>query len=497
MSRLSAFLTDIQKKARDEFNDKSRIYMAEVMDTRSPSRSGDILVWILNSGADRADSSKWVLAKSCVSNFGLSINNSEVNAPDYETQVTSYGNWNPVPYVGNYVFIFYPNIQGGNASPYWFGSPMMPNNIMLPGISYNMLEKSNQDNFTPVCEYNYRAEETSPKEYPILKNALIKQGLDKDRLRGISTASSYRDSPSHCYGFLSPLGNQMVIDDGWSTGDQNISWENDPRVNDEDNEGRDDYGNYFSKKKWIASLEENDKENKLNRFHGGFRFRTRNGTQLLILDSGNIYMINKDGTAWAELSEDGHIDCYSRYGIACASDGDINLHGRNVNIEATNMINMRAGNGFSLDTEANVNVQCGSMNVSNNISVDTIQANNGYIGSFQSPLAQINGTFSGSLQGTAYYATSAGVVPIDQPLPKIENSVVDRTIVTGLASVKLKVGEGEVDKLVSRLPTHEPWAEHDRNNCIPNLVVKQCKKQETINDPRPELSSNIIKLFQG
>ena len=494
MSRISAFLSKEEMTSRNNFTDKGRIYMAEVMDTRSPNRYGEILVWILNSSTDRNDPKKWVLAKSCVSNFGLSINNSEINEPDFETQVTSFGYWNPIPYVGNYVFIFYPNIQGGNASPYWFGSPMMPNNLMLPGISYNMLAKSKQTDYTPTCDLNYRAESSSPKEYPILKNALILQGLDKDRLRGISTASSYRDTPSHCYGFLSPLGNQMVIDDGWSTGDQNISWENDPRENDDDNSGKDDYGNEFSKKQWVASLEESNKDNKLNRFHGGFRFRTRNGTQLLILDSGNIYMINKDGSAWAELSEDGYIDCYSKNGIACASDGDINLHGRNINIEATNMINMRAGDGFSLDTEANINIQSGTVNVSNNISVDSLRVNTGYIGNFSSPMAQINGTFSGSLQGTAFYATSAGIMPIEQPLPEIETGVVDRTIVTGLASVKLQVGKGETQALVSRMPTHEPWAEHDRNDRIPELVVKQTKKQVEVNDPRPEIESNIVRI---
>ena len=493
MGRQTAFLNKEQIKTRDESFSESRIYMAEVMDTRSPTRSGEILVWVLNSNTPRENPEGWIMAKSCVSNFGLSINDSEVFSNSYLLQTTSYGQWNPIPYVGSYVFIFYPNIQGGNSSPYWFGCPMQPNNMMLPGISYNLMDKSNQKDYTATCELNYKSQESSPQPYVPLQNGLIIQGLDQDRLRGISTASSYRDSPSHCYGYLSPLGNQFVIDDGWSTGDSNVSWINDPRVNDRDNNNKDDYGDYFSKQEWVASLKEEDKENKLNRFHGGFRFRTRNGTQLLILDAGNIYAINKDGTAWMEMSEDGHIDCYSKNGIACASDGDINLHGRNVNIEATGMINMRAGDGFSIDTEANINIQSGTVNVSDNISVDTIQANNGYVGNFQSPIAQINGTFSGTLQGTAFFATSAGIQPIEQPLPEIDNSVVDTVSITGLAKVKAKVGEGEIDKLVSRLPTAEPWAEHDRNDRIPDLIVKQTIKKEEKNDVQPEVISNIVR----
>lgn len=494
MGRSSAFLSAKEKRIQQDIADKSRIYMAEVMDSRSPTKYGEILVWVLNSNTERSNPLNWVLAKPCASNFGLTVNDSELNVDNYNTQVTSYGCWNTVPYVGNYVFIFYPNIQGGNSSPYWFGSPMLPNNMMLPGISYNMMAKSNQTDYTPSCEMNYKSQSSSPKEYPILKKALEEQGLDKDRLRGISTASSYRDTPSHCYGFLSPLGNQMVIDDGWSKGDKNINWINDPRENDDDNGTKDDYGSYHSKKEWVASLKESDKENELNRYHGGFRFRTRNGTQLLILDSGNIYMINKDGSAWAELSEDGHIDCYSHKGISCATDGDINLFGRNVNIEAANMINMRAGKGYSIQTEGNVNVQSGDFVVSNNISVNSLQSDFCYAGNFQSPNAEISGIFAGTLQGTAYYATSAGVLPLDQPLPEVESHTVNKVVSTGLASVKQKIGANNYEGIVSRKPTHEPWAEHDRNDRIPELVVKQAMKSEERPVVNNTVESNIVGM---
>lgn len=493
MSRMSAFISNEEKEARNSVADKSRIYMAEVMDTRSPSRSGEILVWILNAARDRSNPTNWILAKPSVQTFGLTVNDSTINTEYFDTQVTSYGNWNPIPYVGSYVFIFYPNVQGGNATPYYFGAPMQQNNLMLPGIAYDMTTRSNQKDYTPTCERNFKSEEpTSPKPFTPLQYGLINQGLDKDRLRGISTASSYRDTPSHCYGFLSPLGNQMVIDDGWSIGDTNISWKNDPRQNDDDNDMKDDYGTYHSKKYWVSSLKEEDKDNKLNRFHGGFRFRTRNGTQLLILDAGNIYMINKDGTAWAELSEDGYIDCYSHKGISCATDGDINLFGRNVNIEASNMINMKAGKGYSLQTEGNINLQCGDVVVSNNISVESIQSNFCYAGNFQSPNAEITGVFSGTLQGTAYYATSAGVVPIDQPLPAVDAHTANSVVSTGLATVKQKVGESPYEGLVSRKPTHEPWAEHDRNDRIPELIIKQEKKSEEKPIVNNTIESNIV-----
>lgn len=478
-----------EETALNHLQDSSRIYMAEVMDTRDPKKVGDIKVWVVNSNTSKDNPKNWVVAHSSTM-YGNIYNESSVQNSIYNFSLTSFGSWFTIPYVGNYVFIFYPNIYGGDSTPYWFGSPMNKSNNMLPGISYN-LEQSTD--FTPKCEPNFKNESLETSEYLPLKLALEKQGLDKDRLRGISTASSFRDTPSHCYGFLSPLGNQMVIDDGWSLGDSNINWLNNPRINDNDNQDKDDYGLYHSKKNWIASIDASEKENKLNRFHGGFRFRTRNGTQLLILDAGNIYMINKDGTAWAELSEDGYIDCYSQKGINAASDGDINLHAMNVNIEAINKVSVKAGAGISMETDGNVMVKSGSLNVSDRVSVPYVLADEGQIGVFKSPLAEITGTFAGTLQGTAYYATAAGFQPMEQKYPDITPQTSDSVTVTETVAVKQQVDSGEIYTITTRVPTHEPWAEHDRNNNIPTLVVKQMMQEEVKEKVNNTVPSNQVR----
>ena len=471
------------------FQDSSRIYMAEIMDTRDPKKIGDLKVWIINSNSERSDPNNWVVAHSCAV-YGNTYNNSSIENSAYSFGLTSFGNWFTIPYVGNYVFIFYPNIYGGDSTPYWFGSPMNKSNNMIPGIPYNLTQNSD---YNCQCEVNYKNENSQSSIYIPLQNGLLRQGLDKDRLRGISTSSSFRDTPSRCYGFLSPLGNQMVIDDGWSLGDSNINWINNPRTNANDNQDKDDYGLYHSKKDWIASIDESEKDNKLNRFHGGFRFRTRNGTQLLILDTGNIYMINKDGTAWAELSEDGYIDCYSQKGINAASDGDINLHGMNINIEALNKISIKSNSGISMETSGNVMVKSASLNVSDRLSVPYVLSDEGQIGVFKSPSAEITGIFAGTLQGTAYYATSAGFKPMDQKYPDITPMTSDVVKVTETVAVKQKVDSEDIYSIATRVPTHEPWAGHDRNDSIPILSVKQSLQKEEKESVNNIVPSNQIR----
>lgn len=493
MSTVKYHLSYSEAAEINKTRDTSKIYIGEIMDTRSPSKNGDIKVWLLSSSTRKDDPKSWITARCGCGIFGNTITSENISSKQagYYFQNTSFGNWVTIPYVGNHVFIFFPCIAGENTIAYWFGSPMLSSNEMLPGISYNLAQSND---YTPKCEKNYKNINISESlEFTPLKIGLERQGLDKDRLRGISTASSFRDTPSHCYGFLSPLGNQMVIDDGWSLGDSNINWINNPRTNANDNQDKDDYGLYHSKKDWIASIDESEKDNKLNRFHGGFRFRTRNGTQLLILDAGNIYMINKDGTAWAELSEDGYIDCYSQKGINAASDGDINLHGMNINIEALNKISIKSNSGISMETSGNVMVKSASLNVSDRLSVPYVLSDEGQIGVFKSPSAEITGIFAGTLQGTAYYATSAGFKPMDQKYPDITPMTSDIVKVTETVAVKQKVDSEDIYSIATRVPTHEPWAGHDRNDSIPILSVKQSLQKEEKESVNNIVPSNQIR----
>lgn len=489
MPLMNSRLTNSEKRAVLKYHDDNKIYIAQVMDTRAPLKNGDLKVWILNSGNERENPKNWVIAHPA--NGCNNVLNFNKVGNLYNTQETSFGVWNTIPYIGNYVFIFYPCSVDSTSTAYWFGSPSYYNNLMIPGIPYDLTQTTNLE---AKFENNYHGNTVEKGSiYTPLQNGLELQGLDKDRLRGVSTASTFRDTPSHCYGFLSPLGNQMVIDDGWSKGDSNINWINDPRSNDNDNSNKDDYGVYHSKKEWIASISESDKDNKLNRFHGGFRFRTRNGTQLLILDCGNIYMINKDGTAWMELSDDGYIDCYSAFGINAASDGDINLHAPNINIEADETITLNAKKSIILNSSGNINANSNVLAVSKKISTPSLDAGAGIINSITSGAANMTGIFAGTLQGTALYATSAGTLPIEQPLPSLSSAEISEVEYPTYYDVEQEVNNDTITSINTRVPSHEPWAGHDKNNCIPDLIIKQVLKKEEIEPVNNVVEPNQIK----
>ena len=485
MARTDWHLTWKEKENRDRSFDTSRIYIAEVMDTRNITHAGELKVWIVNSGIDKTDKSKWVTASYCSPFYGTTPYQ-QTSDNSFEQSPKSFGSWFPIPYVGNYVFIFYACTFGENVEPYWFGSPVDGDtNFMLPGIpkSYTNDEKGS------LCEINNRNEEfksrkintlvdkeTRQTEYAPINNALKKQGLEKDKLRGYSTAGSKRESPSMCYGIVTPLGNTFTIDDGWENEDNRHTWKMDSGTIINPERLIDDNG------KAAYQYEETHRKD------AGFRFRTRNGTQLLISDNGNIYMINREGTAWAEISDDGRLQGYAKTSADIACDGDINF-------KSKKKIIMEADEGFALKSQKGMSIELGgdlqlsTPHIQSDAIVNTneINANIGNIESFQSNMVQANGVFSGTLQGTAYYATTAGIISIEQPLPTITPVELPEVIVEPIKMIPGRDGETQMT-INTFAPTAEPYDGHDCNKIYPKLDVN--KKPYQDNSQNDEMTSN-------
>lgn len=461
MPRLDNFLTSKETKVRDSALDTGRIYMAEVMDTRNVDRAGDIKVWIINSDIPRDDHRRWITASYASPFFGTSPyeSNTDINP-------TSFGAWFPIPFVGNRVFVFYPCVSGENVMPYWFSCPVNNmTNSMIPGIPSQFYGEEK----TPLCELNDKLgkndytqrgatlckREEGKGEYTPLKNALEKQGLANDKLRGYSTAGSKREAPSMCYGILTPLGNSFTMDDGWSEIDPKQTWDMD-KTNVE----------------LIGSDGYTPSQRDEVRNNAGFRFRTRNGTQLLISDDGNIYMINKDGTAWAEITDDGRLQGYAQTSADIACDGDINFKaGRKVIMEADEGFAFRSRKGgMSIQLAGDINLSAPHLQSDTIINAQEINTKIGNIESFQSKMAQANGVFSGTLQGTAYYATNSGVVPVAQKQPNVTEVKLPEL---KLESDKMIVGKDDAIQTTINTfaPTAEPYAGHNKNHTIPEMDV--------------------------
>ena len=473
MARLDSYITNKERQSQRDYFDIGRIYLAEVMDTRNVSRTGEIKVWVVNSNFNKNDPEHWVIAEYASPFYGTT---------NSDNGCTSFGMWFPMPCVGNRVFIFYPNITGENISPYWFACPMRQEaNSMLPGIPKQFF---NDDKAVAVEEntldktiyYETLSKyESTRREYKPLTQAIEQQGLSKDKLRGYSTASSKREAPSHAYGFLTPLGNSFTMDDGWSQYDRKENW-NIKDVQNVDLKGSDN-----------KTAQQRDEIRK----DAGFRFRTRNGTQLLISDNGNIYMINRDGSAWAEITDDGRLQGYAQTSADIACDGDINLKSkRKIIMEADEGFALKSPKGMSI--ELGGDIQLSTPHVQSNAIINThsINAKEGNIESFQSQMVQANGVFSGTLQGTAMYATNAGIVPVEQPTPNIAKVEFPEVLVEPLKTIAGKNG-GTQTGINTVAPTHEPYDGHDKNYIYPKLDINPTVLPEVIPFTSPYVTRQL------
>lgn len=454
MPRIDSVLTKEEIHSRDRTFDKNRIYFAEVMDTRDPLHAGRIKVWVMGQDIPKNDSTRWIIARHISSYYG----NAPIPTSGGNLSVTSYGANDAIPYTGTIVAIFFPLITAENVSPYWFGCPIDDIvNVNMQGMGGN----------PPKLEQNPNLPKSEPTVFEPLDEAIKEQGLEKDKVRGYSTARLDRGDFPTSTGSVSPLGNTITNDDGWSPNDPVGTWDSDPKnnvltVNKIEH----------SKVPWNSNIRNPDQN---TRYYGGHRFRTRSGTQILISDSGLIYMINKDGTAWVELSDDGYIDCYSKTGINARSEGDINLYSdKSVNIEAGENINLYAGSNFCISasqTTIDSSVVLPKPVVSNDISGNSANFNTLY-----STQAQLIGTFAGTLQGTAYMAMMPAIDASPVQYPTIPELTITKEYTMPQYSVDNKIGD---DKLVSnntRVPTHEPYAGHDLNQYIKEASVTKGKK---------------------
>lgn len=264
------------------------IYVGIVKGNADPQRMGRLSVYIPEFGGDPDNEDFWYVVGYASPFAGAT--NVENNAADGEqakkmegTQ-QSYGWWAVPPDINNEVLVCFAN--GDTSRGYWFACLYQQfMNHMVPAIGLNISTEDdiNAKNLPPVCEYNKKDKDNNDKYWdpkrPIfrpLHDGLAEQGLYTDAERGPATTGARRESPSKVFGFSTPRGNNIHIDD----------------------------------------LEENE----------FIRLRTRSGVQLLLHETtGYIYMISKKGNSWLEISDDG-INMYSKGSINMRAEGGINSH---------------------------------------------------------------------------------------------------------------------------------------------------------------------------
>jgi len=274
---------------------------------------------------------------------------------DYSSTQKSYGMWMVPPDVGSTVVVFFISGKG-----YWFGCIMDPNmNFMVPGYAATSYQVDGAEERVPVAEYNKKANDVSARDttqipkpvHTSQQTVFVNQGLLKDDIRGITTSSARRETPSAVFGistpgpvdkagpkgkvgkfehvipeaFISRLGgSSFVMDDG----DDKFLRKTTPT------DGPPEY----------AAVEDDETDGLKDIPHNELiRLRTRTGHQILLHNSEDlIYIGNARGTAWIELTSDGKIDIFAEDSISVRTKQDLNFFcDRDFNLEVGRNFNTK------------------------------------------------------------------------------------------------------------------------------------------------------------
>lgn len=471
-------------------------FIAKVVSNVDPTYMGGLQVQIVREVGNDADAEGQLRTVKYLNPFYGTMNSDYVTqSPEtYDNTQKSHGMWFVPPEPGTLVVVIF---VGGDAKKgYWLGCIQEENmNFMIPGYAATKYKISGADERVPVAEYNKVARISSQDPTQILKpehpfsQILKNQGLLRDDVRGITTSSARRETPSQVFGistpgpvdkkgkkgkigkrehkivdaFVSKLGgSSFVMDDG----DDKFVRKTSP------SEGPPDY----------AAVEQGERGDVTRPHNELIRLRTRTGHQIVLHNSEDlIYIGNSRGTAWIELTSDGKIDIYAEDSISVHSKQDLNfLADRDVNIQC--------GRNFNTKVAGEMHTQ---VNKDSILIVDENQKihvkknlDSTVIGNVKS---KINGNFDFNINGHNYQ-TSGGTNQtrasrIVETAGRIDmNGPAAATAATAdlpkeLKTHQLPTDTGNISNMIMRrVPTHEPYPQHE------NLDPKKYKPNMTDRD---------------
>ena len=168
-----------------------------------------------------------------------------------------------------------------------------------------------------------------------LAEQLKSQGLIQDTVRGTTTSSARRESPSAVFGINTP-GRIKKNSKKFNIGVDNIPISVDRHS-----------GHSF-----VMDDGDAGSENQL------IRLKTASGHQLLMHDTeGVVYIANGSGKAFIEMEKDGTISIFSDAGINLRSGGDFNIHSdTNMQFHAKGSIRFTAEQNVNLNAEQYVHM---------------------------------------------------------------------------------------------------------------------------------------------
>ena len=176
---------------------------------------------------------------------------------------------------------------------------------------------------------------------------LIAQGLIRDEIRGTTSSSARRETPSQVFGISTP---GPIDYEGQKTNRRESINRHGKIYKDSGDEF--DFSNVahsrlggqiFVMDDGTPAIREGNTtktpiQNEL------IRLRTRSGAQLLLHNSEElVYITNNNGSAWIEFTADGKIDVYAKDSVSFHTANDFNFRAdRDINMEAARNINIKA-----------------------------------------------------------------------------------------------------------------------------------------------------------
>ena len=330
-------------------------YEAIVQGHIEGSRMGQLIVTVpefngFNDTEYGGINTKGITASYCSPFYGTTFGADQgINPDGVLTAGQSYGMWCVPPDVGNKVLVVFAG--GRKDKCYWIGCIYdSPNHHMVPGNSRNIGGASNtkptgigafdeilkSDTNAPVTEYpisskgawtNADALVNTPRyTNPAAMASYVRQGLDRDPVRGAISSSSMREAPSNVYGISTP-GRKATPADQYPGNADIVYYRN--------------AGHSF-----VMDDGANDGTDQL------IRLRTSAGHQILMNDTEQVlYIGSSSGSQWLEFSPNGAINVFAGGGFNMRSSGPINMHSDtnitmcapHINIDAIPNINSVAG----------------------------------------------------------------------------------------------------------------------------------------------------------
>ena len=352
--------------------------LARVVGHLDNTYNGKIQVEILRTSGNTASESQVQTVKMISPFFGFTSKEFLSENPDFNGTQKSYGMWMVPPDVGSIVVVIF--INGNSKDGYWLGGvPMGDMNFMTPGLAATTFNIDGTEERVPVGEFNKNLNpepgtDTTrvPKPAHPFATVLENQGLLKDDIRGITSSSSRRETPSMVFGISTPGpldkqdgaprgkvgtkessvtmpvsrlgGSTFVMDDGDDKFLRKTkAGEGPPEYISVEDDGP-------------AGAEVTIPHNEL------IRIRTRTGHQILLHNSEDlIYITNSRGTAWIELTSNGKIDIYAADSISMHTENDFNITAdRDINLTAGGNINLNAATNFKATAGANYEIKAGA-----------------------------------------------------------------------------------------------------------------------------------------